>query len=91
MMNDYINGGECKLKHGAFFDSCSHHCGEFNHINIDGYYSSQAMYEFYYNNEVNHNRLYMQNEPNGANYPCLQCCFPPNNKTIAPQCVNPHN
>eukprot|EP01084_Bolivina_argentea_P009109 17049_1 len=91
VMNQYINGGDYHMNHGAFFDSCSHHCGEFNHIQIDGYLSSQAMYEWYHNGEKNHSRLYMQDAPNGALYPCDSCCFLPNTKPNGPMCVDSHN
>lgn len=56
---------------GAFLDSCQHHCGQWNTIQIDGDLSSQAL-QSWYNGIGNPSRkkFWNQNKP----YPCNDCC-----------------
>ena len=66
---NYINNAKYGESHAAFFDSCHHHCGEWNAITIDGMKSPQAQFEFYYGNNT-HNKFWFQND----SYPCSSCC-----------------
>ena len=67
IMNDYATGS----KHAIFLDSCAHHCGEWDQIEIDGYLAKRAQYEWY--NQVGaHGPVYYQNKT----YPCDACCSP---------------
>eukprot|EP01083_Nonionella_stella_P093308 261458_1 len=54
----------------AFFDSCMHHCGNWQNIHIDDMMQTQVMVNWFYDNQTNANQLYFQNET----YPCDQCC-----------------
>eukprot|EP01083_Nonionella_stella_P157954 513394_1 len=67
---NYANNSEYGQKRAAFFDSCHHHCGEWDSIIIDGMKASQAQFEFYYGNNT-HDRFWFQDET----YPCHSCCF----------------
>ena len=75
----YINAdGDKQIgdKHGAFLDSCSHHCsggtegGVWNTIIIDNVNVSVAQFNWYYGKTQTDKRLYNQNEK----YPCKKCC-----------------
>eukprot|EP01084_Bolivina_argentea_P281690 482005_1 len=66
---NYVNNAKYGKSHAAFFDSCHHHCGEWNAITIDGMKSSQAQFQFYYGNNT-HNKFWFQDKP----YPCSSCC-----------------
>ena len=66
---NYINNEEYDVYHAAFFDSCHHHCGEWNSIKIDGMTSSEAQFQFYYGNNT-HDKFWFQDEA----YPCDSCC-----------------
>ena len=66
---NYINNARYDEEHAAFFDSCHHHCGEWNAIIIDGYKSSEAQVQFYFGNNT-HNKFWFQDEV----YPCNSCC-----------------
>ena len=68
---NYVNNAEYGVNHAAFFDSCHHHCGEWNDIVIDGYTASEAQYQFYYGTNT-HNKFWFQDEL----YPCDTCCNP---------------
>ena len=65
IMNTYATGS----KHDIFLDSCFHHCGEWDSIEIDGYKASKAQYEWY-NQQGNHAPVWFQNKT----YPCNSCC-----------------
>eukprot|EP01083_Nonionella_stella_P009668 27722_1 len=56
--------------HGALLYSCHSHCGEYNHINVSGVVSANAIQMFYYQNHTE--TLVFQNH----SYPCTECCFP---------------
>jgi len=56
-------------ENGYFFDSCYHHCGEWDSIKIDNSLSGAAMRDWY--NKVNSGRYAQQNP-----YPCETCCKP---------------
>ena len=76
------------LLHSGFCDSCVHHCGEWNNIEINGYIASQAMYQWYHDLLDNNKRIFFQNET----FPCNDvCCFPKGIIPNSPQCVDPHN
>jgi len=64
--NNYATGTP---KHYAFFDSCYHHGGYWDTINIDGYISDEVM-EFFYKGIYIHDRIWNQNQT----YPCFGCC-----------------
>jgi hypothetical protein len=55
-----------KSQHGAFFDSCYHHCGEWDSIVIDGTRSGDAFKKWYQTGQGS----YFQNQV----YPCNTCC-----------------
>jgi len=54
---------------GYFFDSCYHHCGEWDSIRITGDLSGKALDDWY--NGADSGR-YTQTQP----YPCSTCCTP---------------
>ena len=58
------------LKHsrnGVFLDSCYHHCGEWDEINIDKLTQADAFDKFYHANQIN---TWYQSQP----FPCHDCC-----------------
>ncbi|CAJ1419907.1 unnamed protein product [Effrenium voratum] len=60
-------------KSGAFLDSCSHHCGLWNSIRIDGDLVSVAVKKWYEGlDEKDNKRLWNQHKP----FPCKDCCHP---------------
>eukprot|EP00483_Globobulimina_turgida_P003042 UN03047 len=67
---NYVNSIKYGKNHAAFFDSCDHHCGEWNEITIDGMTASQAQVEFYFGDNTN-NKFWFQN----YSYPCDTCCL----------------
>ena len=69
-MDSYINNGTYKDRHGAFLDSCHHHCGEWNDMHVDQQDQSQAQLQFYAKHAAGDQRLWFQN----ATYPCSSCC-----------------
>ena len=69
-MNSYITGGDYHELHGAFLDSCHHHCGEWNEMHVDGMDQSQAELQFYSKHSNTDRHLWFQN----ATYPCNSCC-----------------
>lgn len=69
-MSTYINGGDNGHLHGAFLDSCHHHCGEWNQMHVNGMDQSQAELQFYSNHTVSDQHLWFQNDT----YPCSSCC-----------------
>eukprot|EP01084_Bolivina_argentea_P206409 352430_1 len=69
-MNSYLNGGAYHAKHGAFLDSCHHHCGEWNDMHVDGMDQSQAELQFYSKHAAADKHLWFQN----STYPCASCC-----------------
>jgi hypothetical protein len=69
-LSSFINTGSYKAKHGAFLDSCHHHCGEWNDIHVGGMDQSQAQLQFYNKHSATDQHLWFQNEE----YPCASCC-----------------
>jgi hypothetical protein len=63
--------GKYASKHSMFLDSCSHHCGKWDQIRIDGYLANRAQYNWYHKIGT-HGSLYFQNKT----YPCSACCSP---------------
>lgn len=58
-------------QHGAFLDSCEHHCGQWNAIVIDGDNIASA-FSKWYDSEPHGKQLWFQNKT----YPCQSCCTP---------------
>eukprot|EP00698_Gefionella_okellyi_P004336 TRINITY_DN14011_c0_g1_i1.p1 TRINITY_DN14011_c0_g1~~TRINITY_DN14011_c0_g1_i1.p1 ORF type:complete len:386 (-),score=77.54 TRINITY_DN14011_c0_g1_i1:67-1224(-) len=56
-------------QHGAFLDSCDHHCGDWGNIVIDGDNIAQAFQKFYNGGSQ---KLWEQ----AKTYPCDACCKP---------------
>eukprot|EP01084_Bolivina_argentea_P141557 248732_1 len=57
-----------KPNHGAFIDSCEHHCGGWNTIALNGVTQCDAFTQFYNNKQKQ--RIWYQNQT----YPCASCC-----------------
>ncbi len=61
---------------GAFLDSCWHHCGQWNHIRIDGVLVSEAFAKWYAGLDQpagsGDKRLWRQGKP----FKCDECCTP---------------
>lgn len=58
-------------KSGAFLDSCSHHCGAWNNIIINGDNIATAFMKWYYG--YTSQKLWNQDQA----YPCKECCQVP--------------
>ena len=58
-------------KHDIFLDSCAHHCGKWDYIEIDGYLARRAQFEWYHQ-IAEHGPVWYQNQT----YPCQDCCGP---------------
>eukprot|EP01084_Bolivina_argentea_P206408 352429_1 len=69
-MDSYVNDGANGVMHGAFLDSCHHHCGEWNDMHVDKMDQSQAQFQFYSKHAAADQHLWFQNET----YPCASCC-----------------
>ncbi len=54
-------------QHGAFLDSCYHHCGGFDNFHVDGFTQATAHAAWYARGA---RALYNQS----ASYPCKACC-----------------
>jgi hypothetical protein len=59
-------------KHGAFIDSCEHHCFKWGDINISGFVQAAAFAAWYNQNEsaVSRRGVWDQGRP----FPCTACC-----------------
>ena len=58
-------------QHAAFVDSCSHHCGEWDQIRIDGQVVHEAFWGWY-NGSSSPKSVWTQ----GKAFPCDSCCKP---------------
>lgn len=56
-------------QHGAFLDSCLHHCGGFDAFTVDGFTQATA-HAAWYAGAAPRRALYNQSEA----YPCTACC-----------------
>merc|ERR1712048_976552 len=67
---NYIKGPASRDHlHGAFLDSCSHHCGMWNSFKINGKKVSKVQYDFYHGKNIE-DVFWFQEEK----YPCDWCC-----------------
>uniref|UniRef100_A0A6B2L9L2 Pectin acetylesterase n=1 Tax=Arcella intermedia TaxID=1963864 RepID=A0A6B2L9L2_9EUKA len=66
--NDFMSAVLSKPENGCFLDSCYHHCGKWDSINIDNTLSGDAFYNWYTKGVG----TYIQDKP----FPCDACCFP---------------
>ena len=57
-------------QHGAFLDSCLHHCGGFDAFHVDGFTQATAHAAWYAAGAAPRRALYNQSE----GYPCAACC-----------------
>lgn len=58
---------------GAFLDSCSHHCGMWGDIRIEGQLVADAFSEWYEGQAAGPPKRFWQQ---GRPYPCRECCRP---------------
>jgi len=69
----YANSLGPHRQNGAFLDSCSHHCGSWNAITIDGEQVSTAFAKWYESlGTPRTKRVWRQAKP----FPCKSCCTP---------------